>query len=267
MPKQAKVLILRTAGTNCNEETAFAFAHFGAAVDQVHVNRLLKKQVRLSDYHILALPGGFSYGDDIAAGRILANKLRLHLREELKSFIEDGKLILGICNGFQVMIKAGLLPGTLKSNPEDVQPATLTNNDSGKFEDRWTCLKMTNDSVWTKGLPEIIYLPIAHGEGKFLTKDEQTLGELKQTSRIALRYCDPQGKKSKYPWNPNGSMEDIAGITDESGRVLGLMPHPERHFFFTQCPAWTRLEKKSEYGDGAKIFANGVEYVRRHLIN
>ena len=280
MSKHVKVIVLRAAGTNCNAETAFAFSHFGAAVDQVHIKRLVAREILLSDYHILAIPGGFSYGDDIAAGRILANELRLHLREDLKRFIEKGKLILGICNGFQVLVKAGLLPGKAEltgsshqsqvtshqSEGDSHQQATLTANDSGRFEARWTCLKTVRENIWTKGLPEIMYLPVAHGEGKFMPREPHELEALTRENQVAFRYCDPAGKKSEYPWNPNGSAQDIAGITDSTGRILGLMPHPERHFFFTQCPAWTRMEKKSEYGDGAGIFENGMKYVKEHLI-
>ena len=264
MSKDVKVLVLRTAGTNCNEETAFAFKKSAAVVSQVHINRLIKREVKLEDYYILALPGGFSYGDDIASGRILANELKVKIGGELKKFIQDGKLILGICNGFQILVKAGFLPGfSLDSGMR--QEATLTTNDSARFEDRWVHLKVSGNSVWTKNLPEKIYLPVAHGEGKFVAIDEDILKKIQQKGLVAFRYASANGKSPKYPENPNGAVDNIAGITDATGRVLGLMPHPERHFFFTQHPFWTRLDKKSEFGDGADIFKNGVDYVKKNF--
>ena len=258
-----KVIVILTAGTNCNEETAFAFSRMGAYVDQVHINVLISGERKLNDYHILALPGGFSYGDDIASGRILANELRLKLTEDIKKFIRDGKLIIGICNGFQILAKAGILPG-LGWNIG--QEATLFYNDSAKFEARWVPLKIESRCVWTKGMPPQIYLPVAHGEGKFIPKDKKVMDALVANGQIALRYCSPDGGKPVYPDNPNGSTDDIAGICDVTGRVLGLMPHPERHFLFEQHPFWTRLTKKSDYGDGAKIFENGVNYVKENLL-
>ena len=266
MAKKSKVrvIVLRTAGTNCNEETAFAFKHFGAEVDQVHVNRLVKREVSLNDYHILALPGGFSYGDDIASGRILANELRLRLAKDFSRFIADGKLVIGICNGFQILVKTGFLPGPLKSNGEH-QDVTLTLNDSAKFEARWVRLKTGGKGPWIQDLDEVIYLPIAHGEGKFVVRDPAILNRLRSNGQVSFRYCDTDGDPGEYPVNPNGSVEDIAGITDATGQILGLMPHPERFFSFTQCPIWTRLERKSEYGDGAKNFENGIKYVRENL--
>ena len=263
-----KVLILRTAGTNCDQETAFAFQSAGANVDCVHINQVCADKKILESYQILAIPGGFSYGDDIASGRIMANELRLKLTDPLRQFVSDGKLIIGICNGFQILTKAGILPGPLtqKDIMDYSQTATLTNNDSGKFEDRWIHLKPEGNSVWTQGLKDVIDLPVAHGEGKFIPLDNSVLNRLKDNGQVAFRYCRADGKSSQgYPQNPNGSMEDIAGITDRSGRVLGLMPHPERHFLFTHHPRWTRLKKTSPYGDGAKIFENGVNYVRKHL--
>lgn len=257
-----KVIILRTAGTNCDGETAFAFDAVGAKAELVHVNELLRKEKDLEDYQILAVPGGFSYGDDIAAGKILANELKYKLLDKIKKFINDGKLIIGICNGFQILVKAGLLPGLNGVKQE----ATLMLNDSGKFEDRWTYLK-SNDSkcAWTKGLPQVIYLPVAHGEGKFVTKDNSILNRLKENKQIVFQYCDEKGRFGDYPVNPNGSLEHIAGTCDETGRIFGLMPHPERHFIFQQHPHWTRLKKRGEFGDGAAIFRNGVEYAKKNL--
>jgi len=262
--KNPKVLVLRTAGTNCNEETAFAFSYFGAVVDQVHINQLVSGAVKLVDYQILALPGGFSYGDDIASGRILANELRLKLGEDIRKFIKDGKLVLGICNGFQILVKAGILPG-LKAN--EGQEATLFHNDSAKFESRWTHLSVASNSpcVWTKNVAAQIYLPVAHGEGKFIPRDPKVLETLKANGQVVFHYCAPDGSTPSYPDNPNGSTEHIAGICDPTGRVLGLMPHPERHFLSQQHPYWTRLDKKSPLGEGAQIFENGVNYAKEQL--
>jgi len=264
-----KVLVLRAAGTNCDMETAFAFSEAGAAVERVHINQLKAKADNgrdrsLRDYHILALPGGFSYGDDLAAGKILANELKYTLADELKDFIKKGKLIIGICNGFQILVKSGLLPGN--SNSE--QEVTLTINDSGKFEDRWTYLKNQKSKIknqkciWTQGLPEVIYLPVAHGEGKFMAKDKTVLERLENNGQVVLRYCDEKGNPAQYPDNPNGSENAIAGLSDETGRIFGLMPHPERHSFGWQNPRWTRRGLKKE-GDGLMIFRNGVEYARK----
>lgn len=269
MSKKVKVIVLRTAGTNCDEETVFAFENFGAQTEAVHINRLFSQEVNLKNYHILAIPGGFTYGDDIESGRILANELRLKLGEDLCRFIRDGKLIIGICNGFQVLVKSGILPGFLDRKEEKShdasQKATLINNNSGKFEDRWTYLKVEGKSVWTEGLDDIVYYPVAHAEGKFVPRDEYVLTQLNVNGQVAFRYCDERGKKTGYPGNPNGSVEDIAGITDPTGRILGLMPHPERHFLFTQHPCWTRLNNNGRYGQGAKIFKNGVNYIKRKL--
>ncbi len=262
MPKHVKVIVVRTAGTNCNEETAFAFRSLGAEVEQVHIKALLSGAPKLADFHVLALPGGFSYGDDIASGRILANELRLKLAQDIRQFIKDGKLIIGICNGFQILVKAGILPG-LGLNIG--QEATLFYNDSGKFEARWVHMKVEGRCVWTKGMTGLIYLPVAHGEGKFIPRDPEVMKALKANQQIVLRYCTAQGAVPVYPENPNGSTQDIAGICDTTGRVLGLMPHPERHFLFEQHPYWTRLAKREKLGEGARIFANGIDYVKEHL--
>jgi phosphoribosylformylglycinamidine synthase len=268
MATNVKVLVLRTAGTNCDKETVFAFKDCGASVDLVHINKLFSKEKKLSDYHILALPGGFSYGDDISAGRILANELRIKLGSDVRDFIKSGKLVIGICNGFQVLVKAGLLPGEADETAEGdkaIQQATLMTNDSGKFEDRWTYLKLSGRSPWIDGMDGVVYFPVAHGEGKFVCQNKSVLQRIQNNHQVIFRYCTKDGKKPSYPLNPNGSKDDIAGIVDATGRVLGLMPHPERHYLFTQHPFWTRLEKKSRYGDGAKIFQNGVNYIKKHF--
>ncbi|MBF0486473.1 MAG: phosphoribosylformylglycinamidine synthase I [Candidatus Omnitrophica bacterium] len=266
MAKKPRVIVLRTAGTNCNVETTFAFKESGALVDEVHLEELFKGNARLSDYHIMALPGGFSYGDDIASGRIFANELRIRLGQDIEQFIRDKKLIIGICNGFQILVKAGILPGVFNPSAVDHQTATLTNNDSGKFEARWVYLKVSGKSVWTEGLKDVIFTPVAHGEGKFIPLNSEVLKKLDAEGQVAFRYVRADGSPSGYPVNPNGSTDDIAGITDPTGRILGLMPHPERHFLFTQHPFWTRLGKKSKLGDGARVFENGVNYVKKNLL-
>lgn len=266
--RNPKVCILRTAGTNCDKETAFAFEVAGGEIEFVHINSLVNAEKKLEDYQILAFPGGFSYGDDIAAGKILANELRNKLAEDLKRFIAEGKLIIGICNGFQILVKSGLLPG----NAQLKQETSLIINDSGKFEDRWVYLKSKSHQVtksqakcvWTKNLPEIIYLPVAHGEGKFVTQDKSVLERLKKNNQIVFQYCDEFGGLTGYPTCPNGSTENIAGICDETGRIFGLMPHPERHMDFTQAPRWAASEKNKS-GDGVQIFRNGVEYAKKIL--
>lgn len=265
---QPKALVLRTAGTNCDAETVFAFEQAGALVERVHINRLVSGDEDVENYQIIAVPGGFSYGDDIISGRILANEMRLRLGDQFKKFIDDGKLIIGICNGFQVLVRAGILPGTAKHGGATnfSQNVTLTHNDSGKFEDRWIHLKPFGNSVWTQGIEKVLYLPVAHAEGKFLPQDENLYRQLKEHGQIIFRYSTANGEHPHYPENPNGSYDDIAGIADRTGRVLGLMPHPERHFLFTQHPSWTRLSKKAKFGDGAQIFMNGVEYVKKNLI-
>ncbi len=186
----------------------------------------------------------------------------------MSQFIKKGKLIIGICNGFQVLVKSGFLPGKLNDEKSDThkQTATLISNDSGKFEDRWTHLKVSGKSVWTKDLKDIVYFPVAHAEGKFVISSSKVLKSLNDNGQIAFRYCTSTGEQPVYPDNPNGSQEYIAGITDKTGHVLGLMPHPERHFLFTNHPYWTRFEKKSKFGDGAKIFENGVNYIKNKFL-
>ncbi|MDD5438842.1 MAG: phosphoribosylformylglycinamidine synthase I [Candidatus Omnitrophica bacterium] len=265
---KVKVLVLRTAGTNCDKETAFAFEQAGARSDLVHINRLIRKERTLLDYHILALPGGFSYGDDIASGKILANEIRFKLLGPLMRFIKAGRIVIGICNGFQVLVKAGILPN-LSGGFNHIE-ATLSLNDSAKFEDRWVYLKpessdprsRNNNCIWTRDLSPVIYLPVAHAEGKFIPKDSATLKKLEQQGQITFRYSGKDGEKPSYPFNPNGSVGDIAGMCDPTGRVFGLMPHPERHIRHTQHPFWTRIPGRSE-GDGMKIFRNGVEFIRK----
>jgi len=253
-----KTLIIRTAGTNCDLETQAAFERAGAQVSLLHINRVDERPEVLDEHQVLALPGGFSYGDDIAAGKIHANELRMKLGDRLKKFVDDGKLIIGICNGFQVLAKTGLLPGPF--GPDAEQAVTLTFNDSNKFEDRWVHLRADSDKSPFIRKGQIIYLPIAHGEGKFVTRDDATLAALRDNDQVVFRYVDVDGKAgAPYPVNPNGSVDDIAGICDTTGRVLGLMPHPERHVLPTHHPRWTRDGLQPE-GDGLQVFRNAVDY-------
>jgi phosphoribosylformylglycinamidine synthase len=252
---RVRTLILRAPGTNCNVETAFAFEQAGAATATVHVNQLIRGEERLADYQIMVVPGGFTYGDDISAGRVLANELRLKLGEEISRFIADGRLILGICNGFQVLVKAGILPGGVNG---DEASLTITANDSGRFECRWVHMVVNplTPCVFTVGM-ERMELPVAHGEGKFVAEPE-VLPRL----NVVLCYADQSGnQKAGYPHNPNGSMGNVAGICDPSGRIFGLMPHPERHIRGTQHPQWTRRMFRGR-GDGFQIFTNAVKYAQ-----
>lgn len=253
-----RVLVLRAPGTNCDRESAFAFEKAGAQTEFAHIRRLLEEPQLIAGAQILCLPGGFSYGDDIASGRILAVQLRHHLRDVLEEFKAAGKLILGICNGFQILIKSGVLLADVA--PGDLA-ATLTLNDSGKFEDRWVKLNVSSDKcVFLKDVQQM-YLPVAHAEGKFVPRDEATLSALEQYGQVVLRYArlDGQPGEVPYPDCPNGATGAIAGVCDPTGRVFGLMPHPERYIDPTQHPRWTR-EPAKDFGDGWKVFENAVKY-------
>lgn len=259
------VLVLTGFGINCDYETAFAFNRAGAKAERLHLNDLIENPNLLKNYHVFSIPGGFSFGDDIASGKILANRLRYRLGDSLMNFVKEGKLIIGICNGFQVLVKMGLLP-LLKGTMQ--QDTTLVWNDSGRFEDRWVKVQVNSGSpcVWLRGI-EYMDLPVRHGEGKFLTRDDRVLHELQERGMIALRYVKKDGSPAdgKYPENPNGSWDDVAGICDPSGRIFGLMPHPEGHMLRTQHPTWTRvkLDNPDEEGIGLQVFRNAVEYCAR----
>jgi phosphoribosylformylglycinamidine synthase I len=253
---KVKVLMLRAPGTNRDIDTQIALELAGAAlVESALVNELTRKEKRLTDYQIMVIPGGFTYGDDISAGKIMANEIRLQLVDDITKFVEDGRLVLGICNGFQVLVKTGILPGIVGKN---AQPVTLANNDSGKFECRWVYLKVNKKSpcIFTKGV-DTIYVPIAHGEGKLVAEPE-VLDKL----NIVVQYVDNKGKTGAgYPFNPNGSVNDIAGICDATGRIFGMMPHPEDFIRWTQHPRWTReKERKGLYG--LQIFTNAVAWAK-----
>lgn len=256
---KVRTLLLLAPGTNCDAETEFAFQQAGAATFPVHIGELIRGEKRLSEYHIMVVPGGFTYGDDISAGKVLANELKLKLGEEIEEFVSHGGLVLGICNGFQVLVKAGILPQLSGDEP----PLTLSVNDSGRFECRWVYLAVNQRSpcVFTAGM-ERLYLPVAHGEGKVIAPP-RVLSDLSTSQRIVLRYTDEDGNaEAGYPYNPNGSAANTAAICDASGRIFALMPHPERHIRGTQHPRWTR-EGEKERGDGLQIFINAVEWARR----
>ena len=256
------VLILRAPGTNCDQETAYAFEQAGGKAEILHINRLLENPSLFAQFQILCIPGGFSFGDDVAAGRILANQIQHHLAEHLAEFKAAEKLILGICNGFQVLVKSGIL---LDADVSGAPAATLTWNDCGRFEDRWVKLGIDGTtSVFLKDI-EAMYLPIAHAEGKFVPRDDAVRDQLAAAGQFALRYLPLDGNGEDlnaavpFPDNPNGSVWNVAGVCDPTGRVLGLMPHPERHIDRTQHPRWTRGEG-GEVGDGLKLFQNAIQY-------
>jgi phosphoribosylformylglycinamidine synthase len=255
-----KAIVLRAAGINCDVETEYALELAGAKAERVHINRVIENKGLLDGFQIVVIPGGFSYGDDVAAGKILANQIVHHLFERFQRFIEQGKLVLGICNGFQVLVKSAILPAGNSSQQEEV---TITNNDSGKFEDRWTYLAPQTDRCVFIEPGRQIYLPVAHAEGKVVTKDRDALERLKSEGHLAFKYVDAGGEEGGYPVNPNGSVEAIAGLTDGTGRVLGLMPHPERFVRRTQHPRWTRSDNVDS--DGMTIFTNAVRYVSENL--
>lgn len=265
----ANVLVLSGYGINCEEETAFGFNKAGAKSEIVHVNDLISKKKKLSDYEILVFPGGFSYGDDLGSGNALANKIKNNLWNELKEFAEQDKLILGICNGFQAITNLGLLPNF--PNEIGAKKVALTHNNCARYQCRWIELKsFSKKCVFSKGI-ERIELPIAHGEGKLAT-DSSTLKKLNEENQIVFRYVKPDGEQAngKFPYNPNGSIEDIAGICDSTGKIFGLMPHPERNILFTQKVNWTKEKEKlkrqgkaiPEESAGMQIFRNAVNYFR-----
>ena len=259
---KVKAVVLRAAGINCDMETEYALQLAGAKAERVHINRLIEDKSSLDQYQIIVFPGGFSYGDDVAAGKILANQVIHHLYEPIQKFIDDGKLVLGICNGFQALVKAGILPGDNSSKRQE--EVTITYNDSGKFEDRWVYLSPQTDRCIFIERGRQIYLPVAHGEGKVVTKDAKVLEKLRSDGYIAFKYVDENGKEGDYPINQNGSVDSIASLTDTTGRVLGLMPHPERFVRPTQHPHWSRLKNRHD-GDGMTIFNNAIRFIQQNL--
>lgn len=270
-----RAIVIAGNGTNCEREVAHACRLAGAeVVDIVHIAELLAGRVRLDDYHFLNLAGGFLDGDDLGSAKAGANRFLHapvagsgeHLVDQLLRFVADGKLIMGVCNGFQMMVKMGLLPGL--GGEYRNQSATLTINDCGRFEDRWAYLKVDSDSpcIYTRGLTGI-YLPVRHGEGKFVTSSKAVLEQIESQSLSVLKYSDSnyEAPATEYPLNPNGSMNAIAGICDETGRLFGLMPHPEAYVHRTHHPRWTR-EELPEEGMGLWLFQNAVRFVREEIL-
>lgn len=251
-----RALVLHATGTNRDLEVAQALELAGARAEIAHLNQLRRGERRWTDYQMLILPGGFSYADALGAGKLFALDLQVYFSEEVRAFVESGKPVLGICNGFQALVKAGLLPGP------GIQ-STLTFNTSGHFECRWVTLASRSQRcVWTQGLSEPVDCPVAHGEGNFVLADPAGLVELRAQDQIALVYAREDGEPAggAYPHNPNGSAGDIAGICNPQGNVLGLMPHPEDHVFAYQHPLWQREGGRQGRRSGLALFANGVRY-------
>jgi len=274
--REVKALVFTGYGLNCDYETDFSLKAAGAQSHRVHINEVIDRvrhdsEAALADYHILVLGGGFSWADDHGAGVLMASKLRNHMGREIERFIREGKLILGICNGFQVLVNLGLLPAFDHRYHE--RRAALTFNDSGNFIDQWVHLKVNPRSpcIFTRGF-STLELPVRHGEGKFYARSED-IQRLFQNNQVVLQYADESGNEAngRRPQNPNGSLRDIAGICDPSGRIFGLMPHPEAFNHFSNHPHWTRKREASvrrgereipHEGEGIRIFRNAVEYVR-----
>ena len=265
-----KACVLRVGGTNCDEETKTALEDLGVKAEILHFKRLLKKG--LLGYHLLVIPGGFSFGDYVRAGAIWGKQFFSKLKTDLSRFVEEGRLVLGICNGFQVLVEMGMLPAFrgISDRPE----ASLAPNLSAKYECRWIRLKYVNRGkcAFTRKLSEgkILRIPVGHGEGRFLfaaEEKERELGRLLRNDQLVFRYAKPNGEaaEGEYPHNPNGSLYDIAGICNPKGNVFGLMPHPERAFYWWQAPDWTRREAHPPHGDGWWILESGIEYLTENF--
>lgn len=264
-----RVILLRAAGINCDLETEHAWRLVGAVPERIHIRRLIESPAILAGARILTIPGGFSYGDDISAGRILAAQIERHLEGALRAFVKDGGLILGICNGFQVLVKAGLLPCGISERGQ--RGCTITYNDPPGFKCRWVHLRTNVDHCAFLEPGRRYELPIAHGEGRVLFSDEVTLRRAFDTNHAALLYTSPEGSAAEadrhgHPEfmldNPNGSQAAIAGLCDDTGRIFGLMPHPERFVAGTQHPCWTSRAYRED-GDGLAMFRRAYDYVRR----
>jgi phosphoribosylformylglycinamidine synthase subunit PurQ / glutaminase len=263
-----RVLVLTGYGINCDDETAFAFRKAGAEADIVHINDLIETRSLLDRYQVFSFPGGFSYGDDTGSGKALGNRIKNNLMEEMQRFIDRDTLVLGICNGFQVMVNIGIIPALDGFTGE--AEAALEHNRTFRYQCRWVNLSVEqgSPSVFTRGLNRL-HIPVAHGEGNFFARADM-LRRIEKSGLVTMRYVRPDGNPAGgvFPWNPNGSMNDIASICDRTGRIMGMMPHPERGMFFTQRDDWTyerdRLAREGkdlpEEADGFAIFKNAVEY-------
>ena len=252
---EVRVLVLRAAGINCDEEVVHGWELAGARATLMHVNALVERPGLLDDFQIVTIPGGFSYGDDIAAGIILAQRILLDLEEPMRRLVERGGGLLGICNGFQVLVKMGLLPGGEFGRDR----VTVTYNDSARFEARWVRLEVCTERSPFVRAKTHLEMPVEHAEGKVVTASDAVIDELAKCGQIAVRYVDDGGRYDRYPANPNGSVAGIAGLCDPTGRIFGLMPHPDRHFAPTHHPQWTR-RATGGLPDGLTVFQNAVGY-------
>ncbi len=268
MSKRVKILMIRVGGTNCDAETKRSLVELGAKVDVLHMNEIVKRKDKLTNYDALIIPGGFSFGDYVRAGAVWAKLLEAKLGKEIRAFVSKGKAVLGICNGFQVLIEMGLLPDLGEARPE----ATLAPNIPPGYNCRWVYVRHESSGkcVFTRKIPKgkVLRMPIAHSEGRLTfskEREQELLKKLCEDDQLVLRYCRPNGEPAEgdYPFNPNGSFHDIAGICDSSGLVFGLMPHPERAFYVWQQPNWTREKAIPQYGDGKLIFEGLIDYLTK----
>ncbi|MHB8566690.1 MAG: phosphoribosylformylglycinamidine synthase subunit PurQ [Nitrososphaerales archaeon] len=259
-----RICVMRVGGTNRDADVANCLEDMGVNVEILHLNDILRRR-NLATYNGLVFPGGFAYGDYVRAGAIWAKRLQAFIKEDLKRFCEAGRPVIGICNGFQVLVEAGLLPGF--EIFEDPPKIALASNKSGRFECRWVYVKKDANSkcAFASGMPEIARFPVAHGEGRFITQDDQVLKKLEENNQVVLRYCSADGTlaSGSYPQNPNGSVHDIAGICNPAGNVFGLMPHPEDAYWGYQLPEWTTQRSFPRNGEGRAIFLSMVEYIEK----
>jgi len=275
MDDNVHVAVLFGFGINCDRETAAVYDMVGGKSERLHVNNLVQGNRSLEEFDILAVPGGFSFGDHLGSGRLLGNRLRFALRDQLQKFVSSGKPIIGICNGFQALVKTGLLPGPENASlePDLIQRASLTLNNTGRYEDRWVTLEFDSQSpcIWTKDIQRI-ECPVRHGEGRFVMPTDAELDRLSANHQLTVRYADPSTEPGTnpsddllpFPLSPNGSMRNIAGVCDPTGLVFGLMPHPEAFYTMWLHPEHTsmKLNEDEWEGSGLQIFRNAVEYVR-----
>jgi phosphoribosylformylglycinamidine synthase subunit PurQ / glutaminase len=264
---QPKVIVMAGYGINSEEETLYAFEQSGATGEIVHINDVIDGQKSLDDYQISAFPGGFAYGDDTGSGNAYANKMRNNLWDEVNKFVTQDKLVIGICNGCQILANLGLIPGFDEKYGE--RQIAMMHNASARFECRWVDLKVESEKcIWTRNM-DIIRTPVAHGEGRFFM-EKDVLAQMKEDDQIAFRYVKGDGSpaEGEFPFNPNGAIDDVAAMCDPTGRIMGIMPHPERNLFFHNQNDWPLVAEKMrragqevpEEGEGMQMFKNAVEY-------